>query len=77
MHVGCHKQSINQLEYCIDHLFTNATELCSKSILIPTDCSNHNLVAIVRTTKVPKPGPRVIMKTSYRMLDQCRFIEEV
>ena len=31
---------------CIDHIFTNTVELCSKAVSIPIGCSDHNIVAI-------------------------------
>lgn len=66
-----------QTSTCIDHIFTNAAELCSKVISVPAGCSDHNLVALARRTKMPKPGPKVIMKRSYKNFDQIKFREEV
>lgn len=51
---------------CIDHIYTNAGELCSRAISIPIAFSDHNLVAISRKTKVPKAGPKIVFKRSYR-----------
>ena len=61
---------------CIDLIFTNET-ICSKSISIPVGCSDHNLVAMVRKIKIPKTGPRVIMRRAYKMFDQTKYRENV
>ena len=45
---------------CIDHIFTNAVELCSEAISVPIGCSNHNIVAISRKAKVPTAGPKMV-----------------
>lgn len=37
---------------CTDHIFTNAAGLCSKGDSVPIGCSDHNIVAIARKTKV-------------------------
>ena len=39
---------------CIDHIFTNTVELCSKTVSVPIGCSDHNVVAIYRRVRVPK-----------------------
>ncbi len=39
---------------CIDHIFTDMPEHCSKAVSVPLGCSDHNLVAIMRKTKIPK-----------------------
>jgi hypothetical protein len=36
---------------CIDHIFTNAAEMCFKVVSKSVGCSDHNLVAISRKTK--------------------------
>lgn len=62
---------------CIDHIFTNTPELCSKVLSGPIGCSDHNLIVIVRNTKVAKRGPKVILKRSYRILNPDNFVDEV
>ena len=52
-------------------------ELCSKVISVPAGCSDHNLVALARRTKTPKPGLKVIMKRTYENFDQLKVREEV
>ncbi len=66
-----------QTSTCTDHIFTNTAELCSKVVSVPVGCSNHNVVALARRTKMPKPGPKVIMKRSYKNFDELKFREEV
>ena len=39
---------------CIDHLYLNTPAVCSKAISMPIGCSDHNLTAIVRKTRVPE-----------------------
>jgi hypothetical protein len=41
----------------IDHIFTNAAEICLKAASRSIGCSDHNIVAISRKTQVPKAGP--------------------
>lgn len=62
---------------CIDLIFTSAANLCSKAISIPVGCSDHNLVAIGRTTKVPKEGQKIILKRIYRNFDESLYYRDV
>ena len=62
---------------CIYHIFTNAAELCSKAVSVSIYCSDHNIVAIRRKAKVPKVGPKVIYKRSYKIFSQVSFVEDV
>lgn len=31
---------------CIDHIFTNAVDMCSRGVSAPMECSDHNVTAI-------------------------------
>lgn len=62
---------------CIDHIYTNRPEHCSKAISITQGCSDHNLVAIVRKTRIPKANSRINFRRSYRSFNQELFEEEV
>ena len=62
---------------CIDHIFTNNSELCSKAISAPIGFSDHNLVAIVRKTSIPKAGPKILYKRSYRRFCENDFIRDI
>ena len=62
---------------CIDHIFTNAVDLCSKGVSVPIGCSDHNIVAIARKAKVPKVAPKVIYKRSYKGFCQESFCKDV
>ena len=42
---------------CIDHIFTNAAEICFKAVSKSIGCSDHNIIAISRKTKVQRLGP--------------------
>ena len=48
---------------CIDHIFTNAAEMRFKAVSRSIGCSDHNIIAISRKTKVPKAGPNIVYKT--------------
>lgn len=73
----CVKRDGSRTSTCIDHIFTNTAELCTKGLCIPVGCSDHNLVAILRKTKVPKAGPKIIFKRSYKHFKEDHFIEDV
>ena len=45
---------------CIDHIFINTAEYCSKAVSVALGYRDHNLVALTRKTKIPKAGPKVI-----------------
>ena len=60
---------------CIDHIFTNAVELCSKAISVPIGCSDHNIVA--RKAKVPTAGPKIEIKRSYKRFCCDTYVEDV
>lgn len=62
---------------CIDHIYTNAAELCSKAISRPVGFSDHNVIAMVRYTKVPKPGPKIMLQRSYKFFNENNFIEDI
>lgn len=40
-------------------------------------CNDHNLIAIVRKTKMPKPGPKIIFKRVFKNFKEECFVEEV
>ena len=73
----CLKTDGTRVATCIDHIFINTPEFCSNSISVPIGCSDHNLIAIVRKTKVPKPGPKVLRKRSFQRFNQARYEEDV
>ncbi len=62
---------------CIDLIFTNISELCSKSISIPVGCSDHNLIAIGRKTKIPKRGQKIILKRIFKNFNENNYCNEV
>ena len=53
---------------CIDHIFINTVELCSKAVSVPIGYSDHSIVAISRKAKVPTAGPKTVYKRSYNIL---------
>ena len=44
---------------CIDHIFSNTVELCSKAVSVPIGYSDHNIMAISRKANIPKAGPKI------------------
>ena len=62
---------------CIDHVFTNVSHFCSKPLSIPVGFSDHNLIAYVRKTKVPKSGPRVTLRRSMKHFNEDAFVNGV
>lgn len=62
---------------CIDHIFTNNSELCSKEISASIGFSDHNIVAIVRKTSISKVGPKILHKGSFRRFCENDFIRDI
>ena len=58
-------------------MFTNAPELCLTTFSVPIGCSDHNMIAVVRKAKIPKTGPKIIVKRSYKLFKTDCFKEEV
>ena len=62
---------------CIDHLFTNSEDKCSKVVSVPIGFSDHNMIAMARKVKVPKVGPKIIYKRLYKNFCDNAFIEDL
>jgi hypothetical protein len=62
---------------CIDHIFTNATEMYLKAVSRSIGCSDHNIVAISRKTKVPKAGLNIVNKRSYNTFCSDSYVVDV
>jgi len=73
----CIKKDGTQSASCIDHMFINRLQACSNCLSVPVGFSDHNLIAIVRKTKVPKSGPKIIMKRSYRKINYSQYEDDV
>lgn len=58
----CLRKDGSKTSTLIDHIFINSGDLCSKAISVPVGCSDHNLVAMVRKTKVPKGEHKISHK---------------
>ena len=61
---------------CIDHIYTNVRDLCSKAYSIPVGLSDHNIVVTVRKTKVPKAGPKMLFQRSYKYFKNV-FVKDI
>ena len=73
----CSKADGSTSSTCIDLIFTNVSELCSKAISIPVGCTDHNIVAICRKTKVPKSGQKIIQKRMFRYFNENNYYNDV
>ena len=73
----CRKADRVKSSTCIDLIFTNVSELCSKVISIPIGCSDHNLIAFGRKTKIPKQGQKVIFKRIFKNFNEYNYCNEV
>ncbi len=62
---------------CIDHIFTTNSKLYSKAVSAPMGFSDHNIVAIVTKTSIPKAGPKILYKRSYRRFCENDFIRDI
>jgi hypothetical protein len=62
---------------CIDHVFTNTIELCSKAVSVPIGCSDHNIVAISRKETFPTAGPKIVDKRSYKIFCCDSYMHDV
>lgn len=47
---------------CIHHIFLSEEDFYTKAVSVPIGCTDHNVVAIARKSKVPKATPRVVYK---------------
>ena len=64
-------------ETCIDHIFTNNNDFCSRALSIPVGYSDHNVVVTVRKCKLPNSGPKVLSLRSMRTFNEDRFLLDV
>ena len=62
---------------CNHHIFTKTVKLCSKAVSVPIGCSDHNTVAISRKAKVPKAGPKIVNKRSYKICCCYYYVDDV
>lgn len=62
---------------CIDLIFTNVPDLCSKAVSKAIGCSDHNLIAVSRKTKLPKSGARIIQRRSFQRFNPDSFLTDI
>ena len=48
-----------------------------KAVIKAIECSDHNIVAVSRKTKVPKAGPYIVYKRSYNMFCSDSYVDDV
>lgn len=51
--------------------------MCIKAVSIPVSCSDHNLIAVMRKTKVPKQGQKFICKRTFKNFQENEYVAEV
>ncbi len=66
-----------KISTCIDHIFTNIHELCSQAVSVAVGCSDHNLIALTRKTKMIKSGVRIVYRRSYKRFNPDSFVDDV
>jgi hypothetical protein len=62
---------------CIDHSFSNATDICFKAVSKSIGCSDHNIIAISRETNVAKAGANMVYKRSYNTFCSDSYVDDV
>ena len=62
---------------CIDHIFTNAPLQCTRAISAPVGFSDHNVIAVTRRTKIPKPKAKIILTRSYKNFNEAAFMDRI
>ena len=69
--------TVTRSSTCIDHIFTNTVELCSKAVSVPIGCSDHSIVVIFRKAKVPTAGSKIVYKRSYKRFCCDSYVDDV
>lgn len=62
---------------CIDHIYSNVSDQCSKAVSVSIGCSDHTIIGVTRKTKLPKGGRRVIHRRSYKYFNQEHYINDI
>ena len=62
---------------CIDHIYTNIPECCTKPVCRSVGFSDHNIIAITRKTKIPKCKVNVINKRMFKKFIPESFLADV
>ncbi len=65
------------LATCIDHIYTNVPNICSKAVSLSIGFSYHNNVASTRKTKLPATRAKIIYTQSYKRFSEDCFINEI
>jgi hypothetical protein len=55
----------------------NVAEICLKAVFKAIGCSDHNIVAIYRKTKVPKAGPNIVYRRTYNKLCSDSYVVDL
>lgn len=61
----------------IDHIYTNCAEKCFNITSEPVGFSDHNVVALICKTKIPRSGPKEIWRRMYKNFSEDDFISDV
>lgn len=62
---------------CIDHIYTNNSDLCSTPVSVPLGFSDHNFIAVTRRTKLPKASAKIVQTRSYKKFTKESFLREI
>lgn len=73
----CIRRDGGKSETCIDHIFTNCSYLCLKTLSMQVGCTDHNLVVTVRKAKMPKSGPKIVYSRLMKTFNEEAFREDV
>ena len=62
---------------CLDHIYTNCKYKCSQPFVINFGDSDHDIIGIVRLSKVPSPPCRFIRKRCYKDFKKEHFLIDI
>lgn len=62
---------------CIDHIYTNIPECCTKPVSRSVGFSDHNIIAITRKTKIPKCKVNIVHKRMFKKCIPESFLADV
>ena len=62
---------------CIDHIYTNIPQCCTKAVSRSVGFSDHNIMAITRKTKIPKCKVNIVHKRMFKKFIPEHFLVDV
>ena len=61
---------------CIDHIYTNLPDMCSKVMSLSVGFGDHDLIAVSRMSKIPVKS-KIICARSYKNFSNNAFLENI